>query len=176
MKKSDQIAVLEITSKYDLRSRKILIVGFHFSKFVCCKPTTLSEKIHHAFYLWSLASFFRVDIENNCGWILNRSDRYEIFRKEWAFEEFSSQEKFWLVLASSLQARIPILSRYVGYHFWDWMNSAESVYHWSKRKEIHVTLFLWTFDLLLALLDISRLILQLDQRHTVRKYILQMKI
>ena len=32
-----------ISVKYDP------IVGFHFSKFGCCKPTTLPKKLHHGY-------------------------------------------------------------------------------------------------------------------------------
>ena len=31
------------------------IVGFHFSKFGCCKPATLPTKLFSGFFLWSLA-------------------------------------------------------------------------------------------------------------------------
>ena len=39
---------------------KTLILGFHFSKFGCCKPTTFPKELHHGSVL-SLANFFRND-------------------------------------------------------------------------------------------------------------------
>ena len=32
--------------------RKTLIVGFHCSKFGCCKPTTFLKKLHHGFFFF----------------------------------------------------------------------------------------------------------------------------
>ena len=42
------------------------------------------------------------------------SGRFEIFCKKYVYEEFSSQEKFWLDVIS-LQVRILILSKEAGY-------------------------------------------------------------
>ena len=34
---------------------KTYVVGFHLSKFGCCKPTNLPTKLYPVFFLWSLA-------------------------------------------------------------------------------------------------------------------------
>ena len=47
----------------------------------------------------------------------SRSDGYEIFRKQYVVEEFSSQKFFWLDMTDSIQVRILILSREVVYLF-----------------------------------------------------------
>ena len=38
-------------------SRKKLIVRFQFSKFGCCKPTTLPKKLHPVFFFWGGEEF-----------------------------------------------------------------------------------------------------------------------
>ena len=49
--------------------RKTLIVGFHFSKFGCCKPTTFQKKLHRGFLFGVWRFFFRINIMNNSWWI-----------------------------------------------------------------------------------------------------------
>ena len=51
--------------------RKTLIVGLHFSKFGCWKPTSpKSTPSQLFFFFFSLAHFLRVDIQNNSSWIV----------------------------------------------------------------------------------------------------------
>ena len=49
--------------------RKTLIVGLHFSKFGCWKPTSLKSTPSQLLFFFSLAHFLRVDIQNNSSWI-----------------------------------------------------------------------------------------------------------
>ena len=47
------------------------IVGFHFSKFGCCKPT-LPKKHSITYFLWfffEFGEFLRIGIKNNSSWI-----------------------------------------------------------------------------------------------------------
>ena len=45
------------------------IVGFHFTKFGCCKPTLPKNTPLRIFLFWSLANFLRIGIKNNSSWI-----------------------------------------------------------------------------------------------------------
>lgn len=44
---------------------KKIIMRFHFCKYGCWNLTTLSNKLHHSFFLLSLVPFFRIGIKNN---------------------------------------------------------------------------------------------------------------
>ena len=46
--------------------RKTLILGFHFSKFGCCKPTTFPKELHHGCFSSSV-NFFRIDKKTTPG-------------------------------------------------------------------------------------------------------------
>ena len=45
---------------------KALILGFHFSKFLCYKPTTFPKELHRGSLL-SSANFFRIDKKTTLG-------------------------------------------------------------------------------------------------------------
>ena len=61
------IAISENTSNMmSVTPRKTLILGSHFSKFGCCRPTTFSKELHHSSF-WSLANFFRIDKKTTLG-------------------------------------------------------------------------------------------------------------
>ena len=61
-----KIAISENTSKYGISERKILILGFPFSKSGCFKPSTFSKELHHGSFL-SLVNFFRTDKRTTLG-------------------------------------------------------------------------------------------------------------
>ena len=49
--------------------KKTLIVGFHFSKFGCCKPILPESTPLQSFFFSSLANFLRIGVKNNSNWI-----------------------------------------------------------------------------------------------------------
>ena len=112
-----------------------------------------------------------------------------MFWKKKVLEEFSSGEKLCLDMTNSLQVKILILSKEVGYLFWVWINSAK-IHEWQLFLVIlqtryinsywlmvfgkclwlkaysHDINFPWTFD--------PFFYLPLHERNTVRKYPLQL--
>ena len=77
---------------------KSLIVGFHFSKFGGCNPTTFPEKLHHSFLRRSFANFFGIDKKSQ-SWliaqnILSREVKWILQRGGWTGAELQKKIKW----------------------------------------------------------------------------------